>query len=338
MKTLPLKTLPVAAALTIALGGMGAATEVHAYAYAYSDLEILNGSVIVLAPGTTNPNTFGACVSVGCATFGTPATTSAAQATLGGSGTSLSNSIDSLVATGTGSAFPDATTPVNNAWVLEGPSASVRYTWADSQVISQQELGAPPVNLDGTPNITSFINTRQIAEGSTTGPLGTSGGSTTSATALTTFLTVLGDGARVRFDFDLVLDMLAEIVAPSTGIQALASAGVQVQITDASNALVFSWNVGSNPLGEAAFANDFAFTNVSTTSPGSVSFSDSGSFFAVTEDLVAGTYELSLVAQVDERVEAIPEPGSLALFGIAIVGLYGARRMRMRRVGGQLVA
>ena len=53
-------------------------------------------------------------------------------------------------------------------------------------------------------------------------------------------------------------------------------------------------------------------------------------FYAVSNDLTAGTYQLSLLANAQERVESVPEPGSLALFGIAFVGMYGAWRMRRR--------
>jgi len=329
MKTLTLKALPVAAALTIALGlGMGAAREAHAFAYAYSDLQLTNGSITVLTPGSTSPTTFGACLLAGCASFGTPATSSSAQATLGGSGASVSGLTDSPVAIGTGSVFPGAT-PVNNAFVLSGSTALSSYTWADSVISSQQALGTPPFTTTGAPNFASKINTQQIAEGNSIGPLGTSGGTTTSATALTTALVVTGNGARVLFDLNLILNMLAQIVAPSTGIQAIGSAGVLVQITNSLGATVFIWNVGSTPLGAATFSNAFAFTNVSTTTPGSIPFSNSGDFTAVTNDLTAGTYQLSLLANAQETVQSsVPEPGSLALFGIAFLGLYGTWRMR----------
>lgn len=328
MKALTLKAVPVAAALGLALA-VGAPKDAHAYAYAYSDMLISNGSVTFLPTGSTELTDFGACAVTGCANLVTaPTTTSASQATLTG-GDANADTLDAAVSIGGGSSFPVAV-PTNNQFsaALNGGTNAGSYTWADSQIISVQSLGSPAVNPDGTPNLASTISTRQIAEGNSTGPLGTSGASTTSTTTFQTNFTVSGDGARVRFDLDVALDMFVEIADPSTGIEALAGGTINITILDDAGAAVFTWNVGSDPLGEADDSQAFALLGISVNTQDLASFSDSGSFYAVTEDLASGEYTLNLIAQVQERVRAVPEPGSLALFGIAMLGLFGGWRMR----------
>jgi len=300
------KILPVAA-LGIALS-VGATQKAEAYAYAYSDLQVKDG-VITITNGF---------VSLA------PASTSTATAALGGSGTSTNDAgalADTAVAIGTGSTWPDGSAPTNNSWTLEGASAGHKYSWADSQIISEQNA------------IGSKIATRQIAEGNTTDPtLGSSGADTSSVTEVT-FSTGLG-GGTFNFNFEAALSMLAEITLPHTGTQALATARIEIQIRDdATDAIVFSWlagNAGGTGVSGAA-TNAFSFTDVSVASTGSSTSINAFGTFDVTSVLLAeGKYNLSLNATVTERVQAnavpIPSPGVLTLFGSGLVLLGFARR------------
>ena len=288
------KVLPIAA-LGIALTA-GINNRAEAYAYAYSDLLVTNGVVTITGGG----------ISV------EPEATSAASASLGGSGTATSHPDDALVAVGTGSAFPDSTTPSNNSWALEGSSAGHKYSWADSQIISEQ------TSAGGT------ISTRQIAEGNTTDDtLGVSSSSTSSSTEL--FFTLAGTGS-VKFNFDAALAMAARIVAPHTGFLALASAGIEISIRNTvGSVLVFNWTAGS-PTGFNVTSATNAYTltsSLTTVTAGAQAFADSGSFEVISGLIGPGTYKLSLVAFTEERVRAhaIPAPGILTLFGLGLVML-----------------
>lgn len=337
------RILPMTA-LGLALSA-GISGQAHAYAYAYSFLTVTNGTVTVLPPGETALTAFGTCAAVTCAEFTTsPSTASTAEATLGGSGGGTSDNTDAGVATGAGSTFPGGA-PTNNTYTLQNPSASDAYSWADSVIDSQQAIDTvTPVNPDGTPDNTSFFETRQIAEGNVTDPtLATSGGGTRSNTELVTNVTVSGDGARVRVDFDAELDMLAEITAPNTGTQATATSNINVSIQEcdddacSSTSAVFSWNAGSasaSGVGLAAVSNAFdASQSQSTVTPASVGFSDSGSFFVVTEDLTEGEYRFILSGTVSETVQAdasVPAPAPLALLATGLLGVVGSRRLLRR--------
>ena len=125
--------------------------------------------------------------------------------------------------------------------------------------------------------------------------------------------------------------MLAEIVLPHTGIQALATARIEIQIRDAvTDAIVFNWLAGNaGGTGVASAANAFGFADVSVASTGSsTSINPFGAFDVTSELLAQGLYNLSLNATATERVQAqtIPAPGVLTLFGSGLVLLGLARR------------
>ena len=327
------RALPIAAA--VAALGLGGTEDAHAYAYAFSDLQINNGTVTAIPINTTALTGFGACVLTSCALFDPVTSTSSAEAALGGSGTSTNDPVDTAVAIGTGSVFPGGV-PVNNSWALQGGSATNKYSWGDSQIISEQTLGTPPALGDGSPNFASTISVRQIAEGNTTDPtLGTSGGTTTSQTDFETDLTVSGAGARIRFDFDVIFNRLAEITLPSTGIQAHGTGSISVTINRVVGGVdvpVFVWFAGSNALGAAApCTNGFALSSATLNNTGTTGLiTNSGSFSCVSDNLVEGDYRLVLRANANEVVQAttVPEPATLGLLGLGLgmLGFLGRRR------------
>ena len=298
------KILPVAA-LGIALS-VGATQKAEAYAYAYSDLFVTNGIVTV--------GGFGGITQV-------PASASNASAQLNGTGAATGdtgNFANAPVAVGSGSQWVSGV-PADNAFVSQGASTTKNYSWADSAILSHQ-----------TPIAGSYIETHQIAEGNVTAGNFAGGNSNTSSVTSVGF--AIADVANTfTFDFDASLTMIAEITAPDTGIQAIATASIEITITNATTgAMVFFWSAGSaDGFGVASAVNGFTFGNVSVDSTDYDDSINALAHFSVTSNTLAvGDYNLNLkaIAQQDVEASPIPTPGSIALLGLGLLLLSASRR------------
>jgi hypothetical protein len=344
------KTFPLAA-LAVALG-FGVSSQAHAYAYANGYLEIGNGTITVLPANWNTPGDltgFGTCLAGDginpCATLlNQSPSTSANAALVGGTGTTTNGATDAAVAVGTGSVFPGGSTPTNNAFSSEGASATDSYAWGDAQIVSQQAINLiNPTNPDGSPNFTSYIETKQQGEAnSTDATLGTSGGTTSSSSDATVYdLTVGTVGTQIAFQFDSTENLAASIVSPSTGVLATTTATTTLSITNADGSITyFEWKAGSTPTGSAGFfigysglTNGYTGTQLSTTTPDTLTLNQSGTFSVLTGNLGVGNYKLAVRSEVVTSVQAttVPEPASLALLGIGILGAAGSRRIAARK-------
>lgn len=332
------RALPMAAA--VATLGLGATGDANAYAYAVSDLHLTDGTVTFLAPGISSLTGFGACLALSCVNPSsvTVADTQSAGARVGDVGLNSNGT----VIWDAESVFPDATNPVDNTFIKEGPSNAVIYAWADSQIKTTQTLapGTNAVNPDGSPNFATKIDVRTFGEANSNNSTETRSESNVSSQTTLTF-TLGGVGGRVRFDFVVDFYRFAEITDPHNGLKANATGSVQLTINKADcivNCTVFDWQAGGDPtLGASVFSNAFALNaaTVDNVQGFDGPFNNTGgAFLGVTNDLAAGTYRMILSVKSEAIAQAedvrVPEPATLGLLGLGlgILGFSGLRRRK----------
>lgn len=313
--------LPLAASLALGVGLVGNA-QAGAYALAYN--HIFGGTITTDQPGNI--------------TFLTPIPTSAANATLNGAGISTGGAgvLNAPVANAPGSAPLQA----ENAFIPLGPVGD--YANGDALIKSQQT--GPGTTIE-------VVN---IAEGHLDEAGNTQSGATnSSATQFEVDINVAAPGGEIRFAF-FADPYLRVFLHPNAEPGSLAQAGLSmsITITDLLGGDVFSWApngiLGDGIIGGTEKYDDGnlnltrsqltpglpqIYDPTADASFGGVIPGASLRYEAFTDPLPVGMYRLTLVDEKHEslvKVLAAPEPGTLLLLGIALVGLPFSRRQRGR--------
>jgi len=343
MKNFKLLTLTA----SIAACGLGLAGNAQANAYAVATNNIDQGQLIALVNGAPQTDASGNPTNGPFIIFGTPQSSSTSAATLNGTGTSSNvpgPNPDALASNGTGSVPTRTneqtfTTGAGNTYYTLFGQLGTAYSWGDAKVVSEQSLTGTPVvaRAGAESNIpdSGFADANGTNSSSTAFTVGLTAGSSCATNACTIDISFLADPY-----IQAVLD------AQAAGTVARGAISTQITITPVSNTPVlpvFSWSPNGQVDGsivggtEVADGEDLNNTQqalspgvTQTFSPpyGSDLFS---AFHAFTNSLAPGSYTLGLTMTVHtdvRRTTAVPEPGTIALIGLALTGLGFLQRRR----------
>jgi len=342
------------AAVAGACAALFAAMPANAYVYAVSQLQVQNLDVNVFAHGTTTDvsaatnYTFNVKDLADYTPMGGPTVNQAGSAACSGVAGSFttcnSSGVGPVLAAGAVNAPTLLALRTNPDFSIFGANTTQNYSNANSEITTAKLVNG------GT------TNTRQIAESL----LNINGQATantevkSTTTLLTSFITTTTTDLHVSFA--ALLKLSGSIADILNGFYT-SQAGSNVTLSLSKNGTNQSWIwspdgsgstqacqltgggiAGSTCALDATAGNNTGNLNVNdsrSSNPDSYtdSFASFMNYALSIDNLSAGTYSLALDATTTTNVQrlAIPEPGSVALIGLALAGLGFAGKRRSRK-------
>ncbi|BAN36796.1 hypothetical protein SCD_n02997 [Sulfuricella denitrificans skB26] len=319
--------------------GIGVSGQAQANAYATVTNNISNGFVIGLFDGQS----VGAGIP-GIFTFGTPSSLSSSAATLNGSGSagsSVTPPPDAPASNGTGSnPFRTnemvTTTGAGNTYYNLFGQLGTNYSSGDAKVVTEQ-------SITGTP-----IEARNMAESNVEySGFGDADGRNISSTSVSLGIQLGSDCAshdcRISFSFLADPYILASLDAlAKAGSVARGTLSMTITLTKVGDLVpTFVWApngvVGDGIAGgtELADAENLNLTREVLTGgdpdavhSGPYANDTFGGYSAYTNALSTGAYTLSLSMIEKTDVKRVPEPATLGLLGLGLLGAAFARRRK----------
>lgn len=307
MKIFNKKTLALA---TMAILATGLSSQAHAGAKTYSHLLIDNFQIFKADNTQYDASDFDT-LDIGnfSTTFATTVNNGAAfnDSTAGGNldiTAGGGNGDDNASCVGAGCSYEDS-------YMMQASPAGSSFMRGDTEL-----LGSLITNAPGNAG-PAFVTANALSEGQTEV---TDAGSGNADVGTVTLFSFSGIDDTVRFEFDAQAMLLA--LLHQDDVSAFAALGFSISIFDNTNQVDFF-----------SFAPAELNTSVGQLSTGSTGY-DSGllSFSATSGQLIAAnSYTLSINQTTRGRFNAIkpiPEPATLAIFGLALMGLASTRRSK----------
>jgi len=331
------------AAAVGACAALLASSSANAFVYGISHLEVQNLTIGVTG-ATTTVESFTFTLANTAALNGAPVVTGA---NCGGNLTSNTcSAVSPTLDAGANNAPGSTLLRVNNVYSFLGKDQTNSYSGSDNVITSAElvQFGSP-------------TNTNQIAESLlNSNGFASANSEITSNTTLTWTINIGANGATLSLNFNadpdqqsLINDLFAGVFSSLTNMNATFT------LSDNAGRGDVSWSpqgtAGSNCIvtDSGGFAGvacaetaDGADLNDNTTTGTNNNIADENSFEAANvfaafgidiTGLPAGTYSLGLNSVTSTSIirQAVPEPASVALIGLALAGLGVARRRRQAR-------
>lgn len=340
-KLFKLKTLAAAAGVCAA---MFAASPANALVYAVSHINVKNLQLLIDPAQTTTTVTSFTFATQNSATLGSSVTTNDDCGSFSPCGSSANAVLSGSVLDAT-KAIVGAPVVSENDFTMYGfpPSGADSYSRADS-VLRTAELTSSPYSPTSFESIAeSLLNTNGSAK---------AGATVSSTTSLESNLTVVG-GADLTLSFEADPDQSAQISDLSGLYSAKSSMTMTFTLTNDNTGDSISWqpsglgaasvcgisNSGGSLTGvtctvdnDTQDVNHGPATATNGTSPGnSFESADTFTFFGITiMGLQDGDYSIDLTSNINTVIgrQVVPEPGALALVGLALLGCGFATRRR----------